>query len=174
MRWRRRGRRTSCDAAELDRRVARVTVVDPHHPLYGGSFLVSNRHSGRGPELIVIRLPDGRERSISRLVTDLGGGSGEWPASRGALISVRTLLPLANHVRAVLASRNAGLEEGGQHSGQTPPGPEGDRVGHCAGGAAAAVATTSSRGAPSAGAACGTSRATLAAPARSIRGGRPC
>ena len=34
-------------------------------------------------------------------------------ASRLAHISVRTLLPLANHVRAVLASRNADLEGGG-------------------------------------------------------------
>ena len=89
-----RGRRRSCDAAELDRRVARVTVVGPHHPHFGGSFLVSNRHSGRGPELIVIRPPDGRERSISTSVTDLGRGSDGRPGSRGASIFVRTLLPL--------------------------------------------------------------------------------
>jgi hypothetical protein len=169
--WR---RRTCCDAAELDRRVARVTVVDPHHPLYGGCFPVSDRRSGRGPELIVVRLPDGRERSISRSVTDLGRGSDGRPGSGGALISVRTLLPLANHVRVVLASGNAGLEEGRGRSGQGPMGPGGDRIGRCAGDAAAAVAATSGRDAPSAGAACGTPRATLAAPVRSIRGERAC
>ena len=152
----------------------RLTVVDPHQPLYGGCFPVSDQRSGRGPELIVTRLQDGRERSIFRSATDLGRGSSERPVRRGAVTSVRTLRPLANHVLAVLASRNAGLEEGGRHSAQTPPGPECGRVGRCAGGAAAAVATTSGRGATSACAACGTPCATLAASARSIRGGRTC
>jgi hypothetical protein len=54
------------DATPLDGRVAQVRVVDPHHPLHGGCYPVSERPSGRGAALIVIRLPDGRERSIPR------------------------------------------------------------------------------------------------------------
>ena len=109
-------RRTFGDATTLDRRVAQVRVVDPHHPLYGKCFPVSDRRSGRGPRLIVIRLPDGRERGISRSATAPTSASDDLAAaapSRQVHISVRTLLPLANHVRAVLASRHADLEGGG-------------------------------------------------------------
>ena len=65
--------------------------------------------------MIVIRLPDGRERGISRSATALISASDDLAAaapSRQAHISVRTLLPLANHVGAVLASRHANLEGG--------------------------------------------------------------
>ena len=84
-------------------------MTDPHHPLYGKCFPVSDRRAGRGPRVIVIRLPDGRERGISRSATALISASDDLAAaapSRQAHISVRTLLPLANHVSAVLASRH--------------------------------------------------------------------
>jgi len=64
-RWRRPGSPNNGTSA-LDGRVAQVRVVDPHHPLYGDTFPVSDRRSGRGPALIVVRLPDGRERAIPR------------------------------------------------------------------------------------------------------------
>jgi hypothetical protein len=82
-------------------------VVDPHHALYGGCFPVVDRPSGRGPGLIIVRLLDGRERAIPWTATDLAlptAASGP-AASAQTQVSVRTLLPLANHVRAVLASR---------------------------------------------------------------------
>jgi hypothetical protein len=103
-----RDHRASHDAVELDRRVAHVRVVDPHHPLYGSCLLVSDRRFGRGPDLIVVRLPDGRERSIPRVATDLVARPAGPPQVTGRQkhISVRTLLPLANHVRAVLASHH--------------------------------------------------------------------
>ena len=106
--WPRQDHRASHDAVELDRRVAHVRVVDPHHPLYGSCLLVSDRRSGRGPDLIVVRLPDGRERSIPRVATDLVARPAGPPQVTGRQkhISVRTLLPLANHVRAVLASHH--------------------------------------------------------------------
>src|SRR5206468_2146711 len=115
-RWRRRSsrdHRTSRDAAKLDRRVAQVRVVDPHHPLYGKRLAVSDRQSCSAARIIV-RLPDGRERSIARSATDLTPRPDDLPPSPSpdAHISVRFLLPLANHVRAVLASRNGNLEEG--------------------------------------------------------------
>ena len=121
--WRRRwsGRRTRGDATTLDGRVAQVRVVDPHHPLYGGCYLVSERHSGRGPALIVIRLPDGRERSLPRSATAriLEADDSTAASSRQMHISVRTLLPLANHVRTVLASRDAEPQGGGREAEPT-------------------------------------------------------
>ncbi len=101
-------------------------MVDPHHALRGGCFPVVDRPSSRGPGLIVVRLPDGRERAIPRTATDLASPAEALPALASAQphVSVRTLLPLANHVRAVLASRNAGPETeptrdcaAGTHSG---------------------------------------------------------
>ena len=115
-RWSSWRRRTFGDATTLDRRVAQVRVTDPHHPLYGKCFPVSDRRSGRGPRLIVIRLPDGRERGISRSATAPTSASDDLVAAAPSCqvhISVRTLLPLANHVRAVLASRHADLKGGG-------------------------------------------------------------
>src|SRR5262249_46023129 len=81
----------------------------------GECYAVSKRPSGRGPGLIVVVLPDGRERSIPRSATAPASASDDQAAttSRHAHISVRTLLPLANHVRAVLGSRHADLEGGG-------------------------------------------------------------
>lgn len=67
--------------------------------------------------MIVIQLPDGRERGIPRSATATTATSDDVApsaASRQSHISVRTLLPLANHVRAVLAFRNADLERGGE------------------------------------------------------------
>jgi hypothetical protein len=111
-----RHRRSSHDAVEVDRRVAQIRVVDPHHPLFGGEFRVCDRQSGRGPDLIVVRLPDGRERSVPRSATDLAfsAEASDPAAPRRMHISVRTLLALANHVRAVLASRHEDLASGSQ------------------------------------------------------------
>src|SRR5580693_9586036 len=103
---------------------------------------VVDRRSGRGLGLIVVRLADGRERAIQRSATDLTVGfEGSAPtADRCMHISVRTLLPLANHVRAVLGSRHEDFAGGSQPDRK--PGPEqigGDRNGHRA---AAPVAAT--------------------------------
>jgi hypothetical protein len=160
------------DATTLDRRVAEVRVIDPHHPLYGGCFPVSERRSGRGPALIVIRLPDGRERAISRAAITLSPASENLTAAASRLgrISVRTLLPLANHVRAVLASRNADLEgSGGRNLDRMPVEQDG-----FARTAATPVAAASGRDATSAGAARGTARATSAAAVRPVRGEPSC
>ena len=160
--------RTCGDATTRERRVAQVRVVDPHHPLYGKCYPVSERESGRGPSLIVIRLPDGRERSIPRSATVSASASDDQaaPVSRQAHISVRTLLPLANHVHAVLASRNADFESGGQTTEQPTAGRDG-----VAGRAPTLVVTASGRDAASTGTAGGPTRATSAPAVRPIRGG---
>lgn len=176
MRWSSLDRRPCRDATTLDRRVAQVRVTDPHHPLYGKRFPVSDRLSGRGPGLIVVRLPDGRERSISRFATDLAATAHEQLAvsSRQAHISVHTLLPLANHIRAVLASRHAELEAGGRHPERPSANPEPDRARQGVSDSAAPMAATFNRGTAAAGPAPGS---TLAAPAsayRRAKGGKLC
>ena len=140
-------------------------MIDPHHPLYGNSFPVSDRVSGRGRRLVVVQLPDGRERSIPRSARDLvcRSDDGAAEASHRAHISVRTLLPLANHVRAVLASRNAGRKRDGGQPEQTPTGPEQDGCSRGDGGAATVVVTASDRDPASVGAACGVAAATSVA-----------
>jgi hypothetical protein len=159
--------RTFVDATTLDRRVAQVRVVDPHHPLFGKCFPVSDRRSGRGPRLIVVRLPDGRERGIPRLATAPTSASDdlvEADPSRRVHISVRTLLPLANHVRAVLASRHADPEGG---SGRDLDQMAAKQVGEVA----EPVAAAARRETASAGTMGGTARATPATAAHRLRGG---
>jgi hypothetical protein len=122
--------------------------------------------------MIVIRLPDGRERAIPRAATTFSPTyeNRMAAASRLAHISVRTLLPLANHVRTVLASRNADLEgSGGRNLDRMPV--EQDGLGRTA---ATPVAAASGRDATSAGAARGTARATSAAAVRPVRGEPSC
>jgi len=166
-RSRRPGRRTSRDAAELDRRVSQVRVLDPLHPLYGQQLAVGDRQAAKSA-LIVVRLPDGRERSIPRAATDLAYSHDPPPprASRDAHISVRTLLPLANHVRIVLASRSG---DGGD---QAPAGPKCGGTGRNAGPTAAAMGPAASRDATPARATSGSPRAATTA-ALSADGGEP-
>jgi hypothetical protein len=57
--------------------------------LYGNCYPVSDRRSGRGPALIVVRLPDGRERAISRLATDFVTESEDPRANRSFLMCLR-------------------------------------------------------------------------------------
>jgi hypothetical protein len=144
-------------------------VTDPHHPLYGKCFAVSHRRSGRGPGVIVIRLPDGRERGIPwSAAAPISASDDLAPAAPGrqAHISVRTLLPLANHVGAVLASRHADLEGG--------DGRDLDQIAaKQSGGTATAVAADTNRDTASAGTAGGTTRAAPAA-ARLLGGESSC
>jgi hypothetical protein len=166
--------RSSHDAVEVDRRVAQVRVLDPHHPLFGSRFPVIYRQSGRGPGMIVVRLPDGRERLIPRSATDLAfSAEGSAPSVPQRMhISVRTLLPLANHVRAVLASRHEDVSNGSQldRTAQSERGwPLGDTNGVAppvvsASGRDAAAACTADRPASSA----------CAADATSGNGGKSC
>jgi hypothetical protein len=165
--WR---RRASVDASVLDRRVSEVRVVDPYHPLYGNWYPASDRRSGRGLGLIVVHLPDGRERAIPRSATNFAVGL-EDPrtnASQRAHISVRTLLPLANHVGAVLASRNADLKG----SAGRDPDPAQPRQGSVL--AAEPMAAASAREQTPARAARGTTGATSAATIHPVGGKSSC
>ncbi len=103
--WRRRRlhRRPFHDAPVFDRRVAHVTIVEPHHPLFGRRLPVVDRPSPRGVEQLIVKLPDGRERSVRRTAPDLAGSrDSSTSATAAPRISARSLLPLANRIRIML------------------------------------------------------------------------
>ncbi|WP_352760832.1 DUF5372 family protein [Mesorhizobium sp. M0217] len=98
---------TSEAAAILDRVVSHLTVIDPRQGLAGQRLELVSSRSARGPAFVVVRLPDGRGRSIRRSVTDLAAASPEEQGVSKSLacINVRTLLTLLHHLNSTLASR---------------------------------------------------------------------
>lgn len=59
----------------------------------------------RGQGYLVFELPDGRHRTIRKASTDIGAMAAQWHCLEDAdlpRISVRTLVPLAHHLRAKL------------------------------------------------------------------------
>ena len=80
-----------------------VTVTDNRHPLFGQRLAMLSLACSRGPAFIAVALPDGRRRLLRRAVTDL-----ERPPTSQATslprISMRTLLPLARHIRSMQVS----------------------------------------------------------------------
>jgi hypothetical protein len=102
-------RRSRQDAPIVDGVVSHVRIVSRRHALFGQVLPVVALRSGRGPRFVVVRLPDGRRRSILRSITDLG--SEPFPEGRDSVdqslrVSVRTLLPLAR----ILAARPLSAE----------------------------------------------------------------
>jgi len=87
--------------------VSHLTVTDPRHGLAGQRLELLSRHSARGPDFVVVRLPDGRRRSIRRSVTDLAAPSPEEQGASKSLarINARTLLTLMHHLNSTFASR---------------------------------------------------------------------
>jgi hypothetical protein len=101
-------------APVVDGLVSQVRIVSARHPLFGQTFPVIAERSSRGPRFLVVRLPDGRKRSLLRSITDLEGGAEPFPNGHDSVeeslrVSVRTLLPLAHF----LASRSASVEGSG-------------------------------------------------------------
>ena len=105
--WRRHrsGRRTRQNTTISERPVPRVRVTDGAHPLFGQWVAVSAIEASRRIGWIRVVLPDGRQRWIARKSTDLDEAAcGAGPNRDLPLVSVRTLLPLAEYVRARLSS----------------------------------------------------------------------
>ncbi len=75
-RWRPRkwDPRSSQSAPIPSRLVARVSVIDPHHPLFGQRLDLSSHASGRRPGWVSLVLADGRRRWVPRAATDLDSG----------------------------------------------------------------------------------------------------
>ena len=89
----------------LERVVSDVTVAYPRYSLFGQRLTVLPERSGRGPAFVVVALPDGRRRSIRLASTDLARATREAEGSPADVprISIRTLTPLARHLRAALS-----------------------------------------------------------------------
>jgi hypothetical protein len=104
-RWRRQewAHRTPLNPTILDRTITHVTITDPQHCLFGKRLAVFRERSGRGPAFVVVELPDGRKRPIRISSTDLAttvitsGVAPDLPR-----ISIRTLIPLVQHLSANL------------------------------------------------------------------------
>src|SRR5208282_148779 len=104
--WRRQrwAHRTPLNPTIIDRTITHVTITDTQHCLFGKRLAVFRERSGRGPAYLVVELPDGRKRSIRITSTDFAATvitSGATPNL--PRISVRTLIPLVQHLNANLA-----------------------------------------------------------------------
>ena len=153
--------------------IPEVTIIDPHHPLRGERLKVLSLTCARGAGFIAVRLADGRRRLVRRAATDLDRPATAEPEA--PRISVRTLLPLARHVRRMLAAS----QEGTPHADPNPPDPPSARPpgGASAQGPAwpAAVAGLGAPGPDAAGAADRPpARPAAPAPAPRRGGGAPC
>ncbi|MGY3614099.1 hypothetical protein [Bradyrhizobium sp. USDA 10063] len=84
--------------------MSHVTITDPHHFLFGHRLEVLKERSGRGPAYVVVALPDGRRRGVRIASTDLAETSIASRPNAADLprISVRTLIPLMQHLGASL------------------------------------------------------------------------
>jgi hypothetical protein len=80
--------------------------------LYGQVLTLLSERSSRGKEQVIVELADGRRRSIPKSAIDLKPVSDKLITNSEGLmpVSVRTLLPLAQWVRAMLV-----LQEEVQH-----------------------------------------------------------
>jgi hypothetical protein len=96
-----------------------VRIISRRHGLFGEVLPLVGLRSARGPKFVVVRLPDGRRRSIPRSMTDLAGEpfqKAHDSIEESLRISVRTLLPLADY----LAARSYSLEETGDERAASP------------------------------------------------------
>jgi len=173
--------RTPLNPTIIDRTITHVTITDPQHSLFGKRLAVFRERSGRGPAFVVVELPDGRKRPIRISSTDLATTvitSGVAPNLRR--ISVRTLIPLVQHLSANLAL----LAEEVIRDGSSRPSASRcvstsvnarRRIPPASDGASAPLAeplrrdTNADR--PNA---CGADEANTAAPRRARKGDRPC
>lgn len=92
-----------------------ATIVDPTHPLFGQTLPILRASRHHLKERIVVALPDGRERRIPISITNLIERPSDNSTATG-LISVRTLLPLAELIRAMVAPQEENIHGATSHS----------------------------------------------------------
>jgi hypothetical protein len=86
-------------------RLTQVTITEPAHPLFGRTFPLLRDVSPRGKTQVTILLPNGQRRIVPRSATNLVGANTEQPAvGKLPIISVRTILPVAQFVKAKLGA----------------------------------------------------------------------
>jgi hypothetical protein len=113
--WRRRrsGRRTRHAAPIHDEFVRRIEITDPHHPLFGRLLDVNQSPASVRPGWVAVILPDGRSRWVKRAATSLENAGESLPSHALPLVSVRTLVPLAQYIRTLMAAQE--LADGTAH-----------------------------------------------------------
>jgi len=92
--------------------------------LFGQQLTLLSLTCGRGPAFVAVALPDGRRRLLRRTATDLDRPLALPVALPVALprISARALLPLAWHIRSMLAASNTeALHANPSRSGSSAP-----------------------------------------------------
>jgi hypothetical protein len=110
-------RRTRRDATVAERLLSRIRVTDAAHPLFGQPLEVSASGPSRRIGWIRVVLPDGRHRWVPQKATDLNVSACEARPNRDLpLVSVRTLLPLAEYVRARLSAAGERFDETSGHT----------------------------------------------------------
>jgi len=91
--------------------------IDAVHPLFGQPLEVSPSGLIRRIGWIRVVLPDGRHRWVPQKATDLNVSACEARPNRDLpLVSVRTLIPLAEYVRARLSALGERFDETSGHT----------------------------------------------------------
>ena len=134
--WRRRGSdsRSTQNTPIVDGLVSEVRIISRRHGLFGQVLPIVGLRSARGPKFVMVRLPDGRRRSIPRSITNLAAEPFTQvndSIEESLRISVRTLLPLAHF----LTARSTSLEEIGDERAASP---DADALDHAGSGAVGA------------------------------------
>jgi hypothetical protein len=107
-----RRRRTRHNTTAVERLPSRIRVIDATHPFFSPVLEVSASGPSRRIGWVQVVLPDGRHRWIPQKATDLEDAACETRPNRDLpLVSVRTLLPLAEYVRARLSAAREGVDE---------------------------------------------------------------
>src|SRR5690242_5820185 len=105
------------DATIAERLLPRIRVIDAVHPLFGQPLEVSPSGLIRRIGWIRVVLPDGRHRWIPQKATDLNvSACGARPNRDLPRVSVRTLIPLAEYVRARLSALGERFDETSGHT----------------------------------------------------------
>ena len=100
-------RQVGHDAPISEGLISKITITDPGHALFGRSFPLVSSRAERGRDYLVYGLPDGRRRTVHKSSTNFGHPAGEdAPGAdfRTPWVSVRTLVPLARHLRLRFAT----------------------------------------------------------------------
>lgn len=94
-----------CNTPKSDKLIEKTKIVDPAHPFYEKEMKVINISRSGTSEKVTVDLGDGRTRVIPKSVTDIDNSKEEVFTAKKKLrlISVRTLLPLAHYLKAILA-----------------------------------------------------------------------
>jgi hypothetical protein len=102
--------------------VSQVTVVDPEHSLFGRPLRLVSERSAKGSDYLIVALADGRHRVLRKTATNFKSTPADkiFDGSTLPRISVRTLVPLAYHLRSKFASVPTEVIRDARHSISDP------------------------------------------------------